>query len=224
MITIIKYCLMPVRSCHQRLRYSVLPVSMCLAMLTTGAQANFQYTFIEATYLFGEFEFANSEVDITGYELTAQFDLSTSFAVGINYSSLEGDDVVTTINGVDTLTFDGSGPEAYVLYHSPVGVQTDFILGGLIDMSDFEAAVQGEPPAIVQDEDTNFLFTGLRHRMSGIEFNAEWMFNLDAEDGEDEWAYTLGVLCGQPGGLQVGFQITPDDQGDVIGLSIRQFY
>lgn len=200
----------------------MLAASVCL--IAGNAQASFQYNYLEAVYLFGEYEFANSDVDITGYEITAQFDLSPSFALGVSYTSLEGDDVVTSIDGVNSLSFDSSGPDVYALYHSPVGEQTDFILGASIDMRDIEAAVQGQTPSLSKDEDTKYLFTGLRHRLSTLELNAQWSYNLDAEENEDEWSYTLGVLCGQPGTLQLGFQITPDNDGDILGVSIRQAY
>lgn len=208
-------------------RRLVVLTGLIVAMSVTcslNAQTEFQYTYVEAAYVFGEFEFDNAEVDIKGYELTAQFQLSPSFVLGVRYSSLKGDDTVTTLTGVNTLEYDGSGPEAYTFYHSPIGVQTDFLLGAGIDLSDFEAVLQGEAPLAQKDEDTKLLFTGFRHRLNGLELHAQWSYNLDAEDDENEWSYTLGMLCGQPTGLQLGVQIKPDDKGDLIGISIRQSY
>lgn len=200
--------------------WSVLTTLAC----SLNAQANFQYNYVEAAYIFGEFEFADAEVDVTGYQLTAQFDLSPNFVLGVRYSSLDGEDRITTVSGVSTLEYNGSGPNVYTLYHSPVGAQTDFLLGVGFDMSDFEATMQGDAPLAKQDEDTKLLFTGFRHRFSGLELHAQWSYNLDAEDDESEWSYTLGLLSGQPTGLQLGVQITPDDQGDLLGISIRQSY
>ncbi|MBX2881782.1 MAG: hypothetical protein KTR32_17680 [Granulosicoccus sp.] len=192
--------------------------------LTASAQSAFKYNYVEVAYLIGEFEFVDSEVDTKGYEITAQFELSPSFVLGGSYRSLEGDESELTTAGPRTLNFDASGPSVYSYYHSPVGVQSDFILGALLDMSELEAGVQGEALTLNQNDDTSILFTGLRHRLSGLEIRAQWFYNLDAEDNEDQWSYKIDVLSGEPTGLQLGFQITPDNEGDVLGVSIRQSY
>ena len=202
---------------------SAIALIVCVPGLAV-AQTPFKYTYVEAAYMIGDFELAADDVDIKGYKLTAQFVLSPSFVVGVDYASIEGEDTLTSPAGVQTISVDSSGPNAYFLYHTPMGLQTDFLLGARRNMSDFNASVVGEAPFVSQSEDVNFLFTGLRHWLNGIELRAEWFYNLDAADNEDEWSYTLGLLSGPPTGLQLGFEITPDSDGDLMGISIRQSY
>lgn len=197
---------------------------VALAIYSTHAQANFQYTYVEAAYVFGELEFDNSEVDPKGYELIAQFEVSPSVVLGVKYLSLSGDDAVITANGVSTLEYDGSGPEAYTFFHSPIGEQTDFLLGAGIDMTEYEAFVQGGASVTQKNDNAKLLFTGFRHNLNGLELQARWSYNLDAEDDEDEWNYTLGMLSGEPTGLQLGFQITRKTEGDLMSISVRQTY
>ena len=194
------------------------------AIFSTHAQASFQYTYFEAAYAFGELEFANSEVVVKGYELIAQFEVSPSIVLGVKYSSLDGDDAVIAADGVSTLVYEGSGPEAYTFFHSPLSAQTDFLLGAGIDMIEYEAFVQGGAPAVQKKDDTKSVFTGFRHKLNGLELQAIGSYNLDAEDNEDEWTYTLGLVSGEPTGLQLGFQITRKTEGDLMSVSVRQSY
>ena len=193
-------------------------------MYSTHAQADFQYTYVDAAYVFGEFEFANSEVNLKGYELIAQFEVSTSIVVGVKYSSLSGDETVITEGGVSTLEYDGSGPEAYTIFHSPIGARTDFLFGASIDMTDYEALVRDGETAIRKNDDTKLILAGFRHNLNGLELQARWSYNLDAEDDEDEWSYTLGLLSGEPAGLQLGFQLSRKTEGDLMSVSVRQSY
>ncbi|MFK7890243.1 MAG: outer membrane beta-barrel protein [Granulosicoccus sp.] len=202
---------------------------LCFAMGFAGPAAaqqggGFYYKYVQAAYIFGEYDFADVDVDVKGYELTAQFEMTPSLILGISYSSLEGDDTVTNAGGSQTLTFDGSGPDVYAFYHSPLGAQTEFLIGARVDMSQFEGAVRGQEPSIEQSEDENLLFAGLRYRLNALEFEAQWDYNLDAENNEDEWSYTLGLVSGVPGSLQLGFKIAPDDRGDLMGVFLRQAY
>ena len=202
---------------------ALLPLAL-LPHSNSHAQSEFRYTYIEAQYLRGEFEFPDSELDIDGYSLTAQFDLSSSFTVGVTYISLEGDETSAATANTRSLNFKGSGPEVFAFYHTPVGHNTDFIFGARREMSDFEATIPEDSIDISQDEDVDSLLTGLRMSFSGLELQAQWFYNLDAEDNEDEWNYTLGLLSGDPSGLQLGIQFTPDDTGDLFGISVRQSY
>lgn len=198
-----------------------------LTLLSLGAgvvHADLKYSYLQAAYVFGELEFADADVDIKGYELTAQFELSPSIAVGLNYLSLEGDDTETTATGVNTLESKANGIDAYVLYYSPVGLQTDFLLGVRLDMKDVEARVQGNAPTLQSDDDKKFLFTGLRHHLRGLELNGQWSYQWDTDDGDDRWTYTLGLVSGIPGQLQLGFSVSPDSAGDVMKVFVRQSY
>jgi len=199
-------------------------ISACVAVSSGFAHANLQYTYFQAAYVFGEFEFDNADVDFKGYELTAQLELSPSIAIGVNYLSLEGDDTESTPTGTNSLEFEGDGIDAYILYYSPLTVQTDLILGARYDMKEIEAGVQGDAPALQSDDDTRFLFAGLRHQLQGLELQGEWSYELDAEDNADKWSYTLGVLSGVPGQLQLGFSLSPDSTGDVMKVFLRQSY
>lgn len=232
-MTLFNHCSLP----HQRLYTSILRCLMLgklvriswlsavvLAFIPTHAQASFQYTYVEAAYVFGELEFANSEVDLEGYELTAQFEVSPSIVLGMKYSSLDGDDAVVTAEGVSTLEFEGSGPEAYALFHSPFGPRTDFLLGASIDMTEYEAVVRSGAPVTQKNDDTKSIITGFRHDLNGLELQAQWSYNLDAEDDEDEWSYTLGLLSGAPTGLQLGFRIIQKTEGDLMSVSVRHTY
>ena len=195
-----------------------------LACVSVPAHSEFRYTFFEASYVFGEFESGDSDVDFEGYELIGQYSLSPSFAIGISYSSVDGDDTVTTINGQQDLRFKADGFEAFGFFHTALGSQTDVIFGARIDMSDIEATLQGDSLSASRNDDVNSLFAGFRQGFSGLEFEILWSYNLDAEDDEDEWNYTLGILSGDPTGLQLGFLFAPDDTGDLMGVSIRQSY
>lgn len=193
-------------------------------LVSSMANAQFAYNYLQAAYVFGDFELANGDVGFNGFEITAQFELSPSFAVGVNYLSIDGDETVTSVTGENILEYEGDGLEAFVLYHTPVSAQADFLLGARIDMREFEARVQGDVPVFETDDDTNFLFTGLRYQLNGLELQGEWSYLLDADNGEDRWSYTLGVLSGNAGQFQLGFSLTPDNTGDVMRVFIRQAY
>ncbi|MFK7997587.1 MAG: hypothetical protein AB8B87_25905, partial [Granulosicoccus sp.] len=63
-----------------------------------------------------------------------------------------------------------------------------------------------------------------RHQLQGLEVFGQWSHQLDTEDNEDRWSYTLGLLSGNPGELQLGFSISPDNDGDVMSVFVRQSY
>lgn len=204
--------------------YVILFSVFAFGSVSSAARANFTYNFVQASYVFGEFEFASGDVNYDGFEITAQFEVLPSFALGVNYLSIEGDDTETTISGQNTLTYEGDGIEAYVIYYSPVTATTDFLLGARIDMREFVAQAQGDTPIFQTDDDTNFLSTGLRYQFSGLELHGEWFYQLDAEDDEDPWTYKLGLLSGNPGQWQLGFSVRTDDFGNLMRASIRRGY
>lgn len=195
-----------------------------LGLASASAQANFQYNYIQAAYVLGEFDINDADVSYSGYELTAQFELSTSIVAGVNYLSLEGEDTESIATGINTLEYEGDGIDAYILYYSPVTVQTDLLLGGRIDMKEFDARVQGAAPVLQTDDDTKFLFAGLRHQLQGLELQGQWSYELDTEDDEDKWSYTLGLVSSGSDQLQLGFSISPDNAGDVMRVFVRQSY
>ncbi|MFK7859287.1 MAG: hypothetical protein AB8B64_10710 [Granulosicoccus sp.] len=205
-------------------RTAVAAVLVISGLVSGSAQAKFQYSYVQAAYVFGEFDFGDADTDFKGYELTAQLQLSPSIVAGVNYLSLDGDDTENTLTGINTLEYEGDGVDAYILYYSPLTIQTDFILGARLDMKEFEARVQGMAPTFQTNDDTRFLFTGLRHQLQGLELEGLWSYQLDTEDNEDKWSYSLGIVSGVPGQLQLGFSISPDDAGDVMSVFVRQSY
>jgi len=208
---------------HLPINAAILAIAIP-AFSNSHAQSVFRYTFIEAAYLRGEYAFPDSELDIDGYSITAQFDYSASFAFGVTYTSLEGDDSIASTAGTRTLDFKGSGPDVFAFYHAPVGPNTDFIFGAQREMSDRLATVVEDDIDFSRNEDVDSLLAGLRLKFSGLELQSKWFYNLDAEDDEDEWSYTVGLLSGDPAGLQLGIQFRPDDTGDLFGISVRQSY
>lgn len=197
---------------------------IALGLASGFAKGNFQYSYIQAAYVFGEFDFDNADVSYKGYELTAQFELSPSIVAGVNYLSLEGNETESISTGVNTLEYEGDGINAYVLYYSPMTLRTHLLLGANLDMREFEARGQDVAPTLQTDEDTKFLFAGLRHQLQGLELQGQWSYNLDAEDDEDTWSYSLGVLSGEPGQFQLGFSVSPETTGDVMSVFVRQSY
>ena len=201
--------------------------ALCLATLgciSASAHSEFQYAFIEGTYIIGELEFSDSELDIDGYELTGQFNVSPNYVVGISYTSLEGDDTITTATGQQSFSYKAEVPELYAFFHQPLAVQADYLFGARIEFSDIEATVPDDSSITSEDESIKHLFAGLRYRVYGLELNGEASYNLDAEGDEDEWSYTVGLLSGEPTGLQLGVEYTPDDDVDLMGVSIRQSF
>lgn len=208
------------RSGHLALVFAVA-FAFVFGFVSGAAKANFSYNYVQASYAFGEFEFARGDVSYDGVEVTAQFEVFPSIAIGINYLSIEGDDTETSIAGQNTFTYEGDGLETYLLYYSPVAAQIDFLLGARIDMREFVAQLQGSDPALQVQDDTNFLSTGLRYQFNGLELNGQWFYQLDAEDGEDRWSYSLGLVGGNPGQWQLGFSVDSDDAGGLMRAFLR---
>ncbi|MFK8080704.1 MAG: hypothetical protein AB8B97_10495 [Granulosicoccus sp.] len=207
----------------KRICYSIV-IATLTAVASGFAKADFPYKYVQADYVFGEFDFGDADVSFTGYQLTAQFEISPSIVFGVNYLSLDGDEMQSTLTGMNTLEYEGDGMDVYLFYYSPLSIQTDLLLGARRDMKEFEARVVGEAPAFQTDDDTDYLFAGLRYQLQGLELQGEWSYELDTEDNEDRWSYTLGVVSGIPGQLQLGFTLSPDNRGDVMSVFVRQTY
>lgn len=198
---------------------------LLLAGFSSGVSyANFQYNYIQAAYVFGEFDFGNADVGYKGYEVAVQFEVSSSIVAGVNYLSLDGEDTESSVTGLNSLNFEGEGFDVYLFYYSPVTDFTNIIFGASYDMTEFEAQLANAPPALQTNDDTKYLFAGVRHQLQGLEVFGQWSHQLDTEDNEDRWSYTLGLLSGNPGELQLGFSISPDNDGDVMSVFVRQSY
>jgi len=104
----------------------ILPATI---VLSNTALADFQYSYVEASYIKDQTSFETTAVDETesnGYDLSLGFALSRNIAIGGSFTSLEGDSIANFQEGGRAdINIAGTAMSATALYHAALNDQTD---------------------------------------------------------------------------------------------------
>ncbi len=206
---------------------AVLPATF---MLSNNAAADFQYTYLQASYVRVDVEFGNPAVQdtsSTGPAIEGSYAINDNIVVGASYASSSADTTaIFEVGGQGKLEMDTSGYRIFGLYHNPLNEQADYLVGGYYNK--FESDSTGPSGPIAQldvDGDGKSIFAGIRYQLNdSIELQGLVDYDLDADAGDDEISFGISGLYAIAPTLSVGATYQPDDSGDSIGINLRKYF
>lgn len=206
---------------------AVLPAAF---MLSDNAAADFQYTYLQASYVRVDVEFgipAVNDTSSTGPAIEGSYEINDNIVVGASYASSSADTTANfEVGGRGTLELDTTGYRIFGLYHMPLNEQADYLVGGYYNKYEIEATGPNGPVAeLNSDGDGKSIFAGIRYQLNeAIELQGLVDYDLDAEDGEDEISFGITGLYAIAPTLSVGATYQPDDSGDSLAINLRKYF
>lgn len=206
---------------------AVLPATL---MLSSNANADFQYHYLQASYVKVDVEFgidAIDDTDSTGPSVEFSYPINENIAVGASYLSASADtSAVFEVGGRGNLKIDTTAYRIFGLYHLPLNEQSDYLLGGHYSKVESEGrGPNGPVPQLDVDEDSKSLFAGIRFQLNeSIELQGLVDYDLDADDGEDEISFSISGLYSIAPTLSVGVSYEPDDSADSLAVNVRKYF
>lgn len=191
-----------------------------LGFLGTAPAADFSYSKVSLGYLDQTVEMTgfSNDLQADGYELTASFEVNKSFAVQFGFGKASGG---VNINGI-SVNLDVDAKMLGFIFHAPVSIDTDVVLGAALIQGELKASASGLPSE-TEDMNGQQISVGVRSKIGkSIELSAG-VDQSFIEDESDSYL-NLGIDAYLSQDISLGISFSSGEDSETTYIKFSKFF